>query len=77
MDWKLVLVLHHPLGKASGLNDVTTLFQCELLATAVTLYQILHPQAPTPPQIVEIFNQTYNVVNQTTVVNPPPAAGAG
>jgi hypothetical protein len=49
----------------------------QLLATAVTLYQIIHPQAPTPPQIVEIFNQTYNVVNHTTIVNPPPAAGAG
>jgi hypothetical protein len=48
----------------------------QLLATAVTLYQIIHPQAPTPPQIVEIFNQTYNVVNQSTVVNPPPAHGA-
>jgi hypothetical protein len=48
-----------------------------LLQAAMQAYQILHPQAPTPPQIVEIFNQTYNVVNQTNVVNPPPPHGAG
>jgi hypothetical protein len=49
----------------------------QLVQTALTVYQILHPQVPTPPPIVEIFNQAYNVVNQTTSVNPPPAAGAG
>jgi hypothetical protein len=43
-----------------------------LLAARVMLYVATHPAAPvTPPQIVEIFNQTYNVVNQTNGVNAP------
>ena len=42
-----------------------------LLQTAMQAYQLLHPQAPTPPQVVQIFNQIYNAVN------PPPPHGAG
>ena len=33
-----------------------------LLQTAMQAYQFFHPEAPPPPPI-EIFNQTYNVVN--------------
>jgi hypothetical protein len=48
-----------------------------LLAALLALYVAQHPAAPVnPQQIVQIFDQSRHVVNQTIVVNPPPAHGA-
>lgn len=49
-----------------------------LLAALLALYVAQHPAAPvTPQQVIQIFDQSRHVVNQTIVVNPPPPHGAG
>lgn len=49
-----------------------------LLAALLALYMAQHPAAPvTPQQVIQIFDQSRHVVNQTIVVNPPPPHGAG
>lgn len=49
-----------------------------LLTALLMLYISQHPAAPvTPQQVVQFFDQSQHVVNQTTIVNPPPAPGAG
>lgn len=45
------------------------------LQTAMQAYQFFNPQAPTPTQVVQIFNQIYNMVNPPSPVNPPPPPG--
>lgn len=50
----------------------------QTLQFLVTLYQIVHHEPPTQIQIIEIFDHTTNVFNQTTniVINmPPPGHG--
>jgi hypothetical protein len=50
----------------------------QLLTALVALYIAQHPAAPvTPQQVVQFFDQSLHVVNQTTIVNPPPVPGAG
>ena len=44
----------------------------QILQTALTLYQIVHGQPASQQQIIQIFNQTTNVIHQTTFNNPPP-----
>jgi hypothetical protein len=49
-----------------------------LVAALVTLYIAQHPASPvTPQQVVQLFDQSIHVTNQTTIVNPPPPPGAG
>jgi hypothetical protein len=49
----------------------------QTLQFLLMLYQMVHQQPPTQPQVIEIFNQTTNVLNQTSniVINMPPPAG--
>ena len=50
----------------------------QTLQLLMMVYQIVHGEAPSHQQVIEIFNQTTNVYNQTTnvVVNmPPPGHG--
>jgi hypothetical protein len=46
----------------------------QTLQFLLTVYQIFHQQPPSQTQIIEIFNHTTNVINQTTttVINMPP-----
>ena len=53
-----------------ALNFFTAIMQ--ILQTALTLYQIVHGQPPSQQQIIQIFNQTTNVIHQTTINAPPP-----
>jgi hypothetical protein len=49
----------------------------QTLQFLLVLYQMVHHQPPTQPQIVQIFNQTTIVFNHTTnnVINMPPGHG--
>jgi hypothetical protein len=50
----------------------------QVLTALVTLYLALHPAASvTPQQITQFFDQSVHIVNQTTIVNPPPPHGSG
>ncbi len=44
----------------------------QTLQILLMLYQMAHDQPPTQTQIIEIFNQTTTVVNQTINMPPPP-----
>lgn len=49
-----------------------------LLTAFLLLYIAQHPAVPvTPQQIIQFYDQSQHVVNQTTIVNPPPPHGAG
>ena len=44
-----------------------------LLAALLALYVAQHPAAPVnPQQIIQFFDHSQHITNQTTVVNPPP-----
>jgi hypothetical protein len=49
----------------------------QVFQVALTLYQIVHGEPPSQTQIIQIFNQTTTVINQTTnnVINMPPTHG--
>jgi hypothetical protein len=65
-----------PKDAAQVINLFAALVQ--LLTALVALYVAQHPAAPvTPQQVIQIFDQSRHVVNQTIVVNPPPPPGAG
>ncbi len=64
----------------TGAKQLVEIFTAliHLLAALVTLYMAQHPASPvTPEHITQLFDQSRHIVNQTTVVNPPPAPGTG
>jgi hypothetical protein len=68
--------IRSPRDAVAVINLFAALIQ--VLTALVTLYLALHPAAPvTPQQITQFFDQSVHIVNQTTIVNPPPPHGAG
>jgi hypothetical protein len=65
-----------PVGAKQIAEQYTALIN--LLVALVTAYHFLHPAAPmTTQQVVQIFDHSQHVTNQTTIVNPPQAPGPG
>lgn len=59
------------------INLAVNLFMAimQILQVALSLYQITHGEPPAQTQIIQIFNETTNVIHQTTSIVVPPAQG--
>ena len=53
-----------------AINFFTAIMQ--ILQVLLMVYQTVHGEPPSPQQVIQIFNHTTNVINQTTMVAPIP-----